>query len=308
MNIDLNLLPVFHKIYTEQNLTKAASSLGLTQSAVSQALGRLRLHFEDELFFRISKGMEPTAKSHKIAPYISAALTSAEQAFYAVKDFDPRTSEEVFEIGMADIDVVFLGSKLMHYFQKKAPKIHLKLVPIESDNYLELLDRGVINIAINYIETSLPKRFATATLFYDEFVVLSKKIHPKIKKKLTLNDYLCASHLRVNWGGYEKNVIDPIISRNREKRKFALTVNHILGVPFVVKETDLLATVPLTLMEHHKEIKGLRIHDFPVKAPSFAVSLIWLQRIKGNKAYEWIVEEIKKVCGKINIDRNQIIR
>ena len=306
INIDLNLLLVFDKIYAAQNLTKAAYSLGLTQSAVSQALGRLRFHFEDELFYRVSKGMEPTEKAHTIAPYIAAALNSAEKAFFAVKKFDPSVSEQVFKIGMDDIDMVFLAPIFVNYFQKKAPNIQLKIVRIESENYLELMDKGEIDIAIYYIEKKLPKRFSTTTLFHDKLVVISKNKNPHINKKLTLNNFLYLPHLSVPLGGLEKKIIDPIFSRKGIKRNVALTVNHMLGVPMVVKETNLIATVVSNLMNYCKDIEGLKIHNFPTKTPLIPISLICHQRINGNKAYEWIVDEIKEVCRNIHMDGNKI--
>ena len=75
----------------------------------------------------------------------------------------------------------------------------------------------------------------------------------------------------------------------------------------MVKQTDLIATVPLTLMEYYKDLKGLDVYNFPVKTPSVPVSLIWHQRVQGNAAYEWMIREIKEICGKITIDRKQIL-
>jgi DNA-binding transcriptional LysR family regulator len=306
MNIDLNLFLVFNKIYAEQNLTKAASSLGLTQSAVSQALGRLRHHFDDELFYRGSQGMEPTEKAHAIAPYVSASLNSAEKAFFAVKGFDPRVSDQVFKIGMIDVDVVFLGPMLVNYFQKKAPKIQLKIVPVEPENYIELMDKEEINIAISCVGKKLPKRFSTAFLFHDELVVISKSKHSRSSKNLTLNEFLYSPHLSVSLGEIEKKFIDPLFSRKGIKRKVALNVEHMLGAPIVVKETDLIATVFLTLLRYCTDMKGLSVYKFPVKIPSIPISLVWHQRINGNRAYEWFVGEVKKVCGKINLDEKNL--
>ena len=305
MNIDLNLLAVFQAIYRERKLTQAATVLGLTQSAVSQALGRLRVHFGDELFFRIPSGVEPTARAHRVAIHTAAALNAAEQALQVVKGFDPKTSDECLSIGMSDIDVVFLGPKLINYFQSHSPNIQLKIIPIEPENYVEKLDRGEIHIAINVVGKTLPKRFSTATLFSDEFVIISREHHPDIKNTLTLKTVLRLAHIRVE--KYDKDSIEPLFAQKGVTRKVAFIVNHILGVPFVVKQTNLIATVPLSLMDYYKDLKGLDVHNFPVKTPSVPVSLIWHQRIQGNEAYEWMIREIKKVCGKINIDRKQIL-
>ena len=305
MNIDLNLLSVFQAIYRERKLTQAATTLGLTQSAVSQALGRLRLHFGDELFFRIPSGVEPTARAHRVAIHTAAALNAAEQALQVVKGFDPKVSNECMSIGMSDIDVVFLGPKLVNHFQSQAPNIQLKIIPIEPENYVEQLDRGEIHIAINVVENKLPKRFSTATLFSDEFVVISREHHPRIKTTLTLKEFLRLPQVKIE--KYDKECVEPLFAQKGVTRKVAFIVNHILGVPFVVKQTDLIATVPLALMEYYKDLKGLEVYNFPVKTPSVPVSLIWHHRIQGNEAYEWMIREIKEICTKINMGRKQIL-
>ncbi|MEQ8780739.1 MAG: LysR family transcriptional regulator [Roseibium album] len=300
INMDLNLLSIFNAIYTEKNITKAGKSLGLTQSAVSQALGRLRLHFEDELFFRVSKGMEPTEKAHMIAPYISDALNSAEEAFFVTKEFDPMVSNQVFKIGMADIDTVFLGPILVNHFQKKAPNVQLKIIQVDSEKYLELMDKGEIEIAIHWFEKDLPKRFSSTVVFHDDLVVISRNNNPNLSKKPTLADFLDAPHLRAPMGNIEERYIDPLFSREQMRRRVALTVNHMLGVPILVKETNLVATVFLTLMNYCKDLKGLEIHDFPVDVPSIPISLIWHQKFDGNQACKWIIQEIQELCRTID--------
>ena len=307
MNLDLNLLVVFQAIYRERQLTQAATTIGLTQSAVSQALGRLRVHFRDELFVRIPGGMEPTARAHSIAVHIAAALQAAEQALQVVKGFDPKVSDECFLIGLLDIDVVFLGPKLINHFQTHAPNIQFNIISIERDSYVERLDRGDIHLAINLIENKLPKRFSTARLFSDELVVISKSNHPRIKNRLTLKEFLKLSHVKVDWMPHEKEAIEPLFVQNGVTRKVPITLKQVLGVPFVVKQTDLIATVPLTLMDYYKDLKGLAVYNFPGNVSPVHLSLIWHQRIQGNQAYEWMIREIQEVCGKINMDRKQIL-
>ena len=303
MNFDLNLLTVFDKIYTTRNLTKAAETLGLTQSAVSQALGRLRLHFEDELFFRVPNGMEPTARAHGIAIHTTAALNSAEQAFQVVKEFDPRVSDESFNIGLLDIDVVFLGPKLVNHFQN-ALQIFNSRLSLSGLQYMwnNSIKERCISPSISLKKGCL-NVFSTSMLFDDEHVVISKTKHPHIKKTLPLNEFLLLPQVGVDWFGYDKKYVDPIFSRKGVKRKIAITVNEILGVPFVVKQTHLIATVPLTLMEYYADLKGLEMYPCPFKIPSCSLSLIWHQRINGNQAYEWIIKQIQEVCGKMTINR-----
>ncbi len=308
MDLDLNFFVVFQTIYRERQLTQAATKLGLTQSAVSQALGKLRIHFRDELFVRVPGGMEPTARAHSIAVHIAASLEAAEQALQVSKGFDPKVSDECFQIGLLDIDVVFLGPKLINHFQIYAPNIRFNIISIDRDSYLERLDCGDIHLAINLIGTKLPKRFSTVRLFPDELVVLSKANHPCIKNRLTLKEYLTLTHVKVDWLPYEKSKIEPLFTQHGVTRNVGLTLKQVLGVPFVVKQTDLIGTVPLTLMHYYKDLKGLAVYDFPGNDFPVDISLIWHQRMQGNQAYEWMIEQITAVCGMMVTDRKNILK
>ncbi len=96
MGLDLNLLIVFQSIYRGRRLTQTATTLGLTQSAVSQALSKLCVHFREKLFVRVPGRMEPTARAHSIAVHIAAVLQSTEQALHVAKGFAPKASMNVF--------------------------------------------------------------------------------------------------------------------------------------------------------------------------------------------------------------------
>ena len=108
-NIDLNLLTIFQAIYSDGQVVKAAATLGLTQPAVSHALGRLRNLFNDPLFVRSRSGMDPTPRAHEISDQVSQILINIRQVVSGDSQFDPATSKRELKIGMLDYGMT-------HYF------------------------------------------------------------------------------------------------------------------------------------------------------------------------------------------------
>ena len=104
--VDLNLLIVFETLMHERSVTRAAEKLFLGQPAISAALSRLRNLFDDPLFVRTGRSMEPSARAVEIFALLSPALDSISTAVSRAAEFDPATSTAVFRIGLSD-DVEF---------------------------------------------------------------------------------------------------------------------------------------------------------------------------------------------------------
>ena len=131
---------------------------------------------------------------------------------------------------MSDIDVVFLGPKLVNHFQSHAPNIQLKMVPIEPENYVERLDRGEIHIAINVVgENSCPSGFRRRRFFRMNLSSYRREHHPRIKNTLTLKGFFRLSHVKVE--KYDQETIEPIFAQKGVTRKVAFIVNHHSGSP-----------------------------------------------------------------------------
>src|SRR5262245_43297166 len=111
-NLDLNLLRVFDAVFEEGGVTRAGARLGLTQSAISHALNRLRYMLGDELFLRRSKGMQPTARARVIGPQVRMALEQLQSAL-ATEDFEPAVSERQFTFAAAPYVCALLTPSLV---------------------------------------------------------------------------------------------------------------------------------------------------------------------------------------------------
>ena len=126
--LDLNLLRVFDALLDERSVTRAGDRLRLSQSAVSHALGRLRLTLDDELFVRRSTGMEPTPRALEIGPALHTALLQMQTAL-APAGFDPATTERRFTISAGPYGCAVLMPLVVHTLQEQAPGSTLHIAP-----------------------------------------------------------------------------------------------------------------------------------------------------------------------------------
>jgi Bacterial regulatory helix-turn-helix protein, lysR family len=138
--LDLNLLRIFEALMAERHITRAAARLGLTQSAASNALGRLRAAFEDDLFQRTPTGMEPTALARELAGPVGAALDAVRAAVALNRPFDPAHAEESFTLGMSDYAEFVLAPPLIAALRARAPGVSVVVRHVDREVVTALLD------------------------------------------------------------------------------------------------------------------------------------------------------------------------
>ncbi|CAN5167034.1 LysR family transcriptional regulator [soil metagenome] len=181
-NLDLNLLRVFDALLEEQSATRAGSKLGLTQSAVSHALGRLRLSLGDELFVRGPSGLQATPRAVEIGGAIRAALKLLETAVLASR-FDPMTDQRVFNLSASAYLCSVLMPGVVRRVQAEAPGVKLRIRGIEGA-LAEDLDRGKLDLVIGGFEHVAP-RFVYTPLLTETGVWVIRADHPAAQGELT---------------------------------------------------------------------------------------------------------------------------
>lgn len=191
--INLNLLKVFSVLMREQHVSDAAKRLHLTQSAISNSLQQLREIFQDELLVRGPKKMLPTKKALLLAPRIDQALSQLEESLFHTDEFNYRTSERIFNLGMTDSAEYIILPKLYEQLKNLAPNVSLKILNY-NDFSTENFENKKIELYIG-LEKKVPKQLIAERLFSDNSVCVAHASHPIFKKPLTLTRYLRAEHL-----------------------------------------------------------------------------------------------------------------
>lgn len=290
--IDLNLLHIFDAVMTERHVTRAAEKLNMTQSAVSNALNRLRVLFADQLFTKIPKGVQPTVKAMMLWPEIHQALQTLHNTIIPCQ-FDAQNSQHSYRLAMADITALSIAPKLFNALHEQSPLAKMFFVPHDPAETGRRLMRGELDFAI-VVEPPRNSTIQITPLWSDRFILAVRKGHSIIKKNLSLDDFCSAEHLMINEpGSYDTiNIIDDALDQLKIKREIFLSVNHFAVAIDLLKKTDLVAVLPKHFAEMYEDLVILEI---PIELPKIVVYLCSHQRHVNSSQHIWFKNLIKNL-------------
>lgn len=291
MPVDLNLLALFDVLMAERSVTGAARKLHLTQSAVSHALGRLRRQLNDPLLVRGPGGMEPTPLALSMAGRLRPLLEELEGVIGAQASFDPATAERLFSIGLSDYVAFVLMPGLVARLRAKAPGVRLLVRNASRATGCGLVESGEVDLAVGHFPDP-PKRLVLEKLFDKGFVCAARRGHPAFADGLTAASYGACDHVNVSLGGETAGYIDKVLEQAGIRRRVVVTAGHFLMTPFLLEQSDLVATEPVHLLEPLAERFGLVLAPPPVPLPSFDVSLLWRRGNQGDAGLAWLRRQI----------------
>ena len=297
MSFDLNLLRVLDALLAEESVTGAARKLGLSQSAVSHSLSRLRDHFDDPLFVRSPRGMVPTARAERMATSVQVALRAANTLLDDTEVFDPETTRRSFSIATTDMFGMAVLPALIGQLSAEAPGLDLSTRPT-SDGPLEALESGSLDLAIG-VFSNAPASLRRRKLYVDSFVSMVRKDHPTIGETMTLDQFCAVSHGLVAPNGRPGSIVDHALAEIGRSRRVALKVPSFLLAPIVAAQTDLLWTVPRTLSGMLGSYLPLRLVEPPIKLPTFSISQIWHERSQSDPAHAYLRQTLARLAQKI---------
>jgi DNA-binding transcriptional LysR family regulator len=285
--VDLNLLVVLDALLTEQNVTRAAARIGLSQPAMSSALGRLRDMFGDQLLSRAPSGMIPTERAMNLAGPVRQILREVEAALGPVSDFKPGVSKRTFKIATVDYAEFVLLPALLRELAKTAPLIDIEIWPLSDSYPEEALRSGQLDLAIGFAYR-VPQRLRKQTLFEDRFLCAVRSRHPSVRQRLTLSQYIALPHVLISQRGSVAGVVDHALEVKGMKRRVAVTVPHFLIAPFVVSQSDYIITLAARVATTFAELLPLRLLKPPIELPAITVAMVWHERAEHDPAQQWL--------------------
>lgn len=298
MNInstDLNLLNVFHALARELSTTKAARSLGLSQPAVSHALARLRVMFNDPLFVRASRGLTPTSKAMEIMGPVEHILRETEVLLQGVS-FDPAQEERVFKISTTDYFEVVALPKILKKISKVAPGMKIITRPTQGELQKEELERGQLDLAIAGYFGELPEGYYQQLVFKDNFVCVGRKGNPYLKGELTINKYASAKHILISPQGDMKARSALALKKVKLEQNFQAGLSSFTAPGWIISESDLLLTCPEKLADSYGKYLPVVKAKLPMHLDGIKVVQVWHARHHHDKAHAWLRSLIKECC------------
>lgn len=285
--IDLNLLVVLRALLTERHVTRAAARVGLSQSATSHALARLRELYADPLLVRSGRTLALTPRAARLLPALERGLGELEGAVAGEPEFDPATARRMFTLGISDYLQALVMGPLLRRLAVRAPGVDLCVVVFP--NLRELLDTGAIDLAVSVPSSEL-RGASHQPLFDESFVCMVRRGHPHIKRAPSLELYLAQRHLVIAPTGTPGSLIDTVLAQRGLERRIALRVTNFLIAPVVVCETDLINTMPARLARHLAKTYPLRLWPPPLELPTFEYGMYWHPRLEHDPAQRWLRE------------------
>ena len=294
--VDLNLLIHLDVLLREQNVTKAASHLGITQPAMSNGLKRLRLLFKDPLLVRTSEGMAATELALELKPAVREILFNIEKVIQPDRGFD-LDSSRVFRIMASDYAESTLIPDVLSAVRQRAPNVTLDILT-PSDVSFEDVEQGRVDMAINRFET-LPQSFHQKTIWNDTFSCLMN-VDNEIANNFTLQHYLAASHIWVSKTGFGVGVgmnpkdvqrlgwVDEALNEIGEKRKISVFTRHYQVAMLLAQQNDLIATLPSKAARLTRDNPKLVAKEPPFAIPAFDLKMAWSPLLHHNAGHKWL--------------------
>jgi DNA-binding transcriptional LysR family regulator len=284
----LNLLLVFHHLLREKRVSAVATVLGMSQPAVSSALGRLRASLGDALFLRTQGGMVPTPYALQLAEPVATALDGLQQALQVRASFDPATSERRFTLAMTDVGEMYFLPVLMDALAQSAPSVTLKVVAVTSASLGEDMATGRTDLALGLLP-QLQAGFFQQALFRQPYVCLMREGHPLAQsEELTLPDFAAASHVRVIAAGTGHGRVDEALERQGLQRRIRLTVPHYVALGDVLSHSDLIATVPERFAQRVIRPFALTTRALPLAVDGSVIHQFWHARLHKDPGHQWL--------------------
>lgn len=300
-NINLNLLKALDALLSEQNVSRAADRVGITQSGMSITLAQLRDIYQDDLLVRGTQGrmlLTPFAK--RLIQPVREALQQAEAVFEGHLPFQARTANRTFHIGMSDYIAFVILPELMRELTRVAPGI--KIVH-HGLNYLDSLspfEEQNLDVVIGDFKT-VPRSLKVTKLFTDQGVIVADKNHPAFRSgKLTTEKLVEYPQVFVALEGYpEINFIADIIKKMGHEVNIRLMTPHTLIALQALPGTDLMTNTVEKLAKPFLKSLGLVMRETPYRLEKYDARLYWHTRDQNDEGHSWFRGILKKIASQL---------
>lgn len=306
--VDLNLLVVFEALIAERHVGRAAKRLKVGQPAVSHALARLRRVFEDPLFVRNPKGVEPTGRTLALAPQISDLLDRARAVFAAEPRFDPARPHR-FTIGQTDGSIPVLIN-LVEHLRASAPKVRLDVRRVDADGVVQAIDRQELDLAF----AAIPSERRIARIIRDpalhvHYVGLARRGHPLFRTSRSAEEFAALPHVAISPRA-ESSYTDRLFAEVGIRRNVVLTIPHFLAAPLIVARTDLVTVIDAAIARLYMSDTRLAVFKLPKELRTIAVDMLSARARRDEAALGWLREQClavaRKLAGRVHSDKRRI--
>ena len=292
--LDLNLLPALDALLRRRNVTRAAADVGMSQPAMSRALGRLRDLQNDPLLVRTRSGYALTPHAQAIQPLLGSALRGLRDLFRR-ETFDPAIERRVVRLAASDAQTVLLLPGVMARLAREAPGIDLRVEGYSADLPARL-DSGALDLAFALSSTPLPPGTHSEVVGEDVLALVLRRGHPAAGRRWSLADYGSHQHVGVALLGDGQSEIDALLAAAGVSRRIALVTPHFMAALAAVAATDMVTTLSAALARRFAEPLGLVLLDTPLPETRLVLTLVSSHVRAADPLLAWLRAVVREVA------------
>ncbi|MDA8135233.1 MAG: LysR family transcriptional regulator [Desulfobacteraceae bacterium] len=294
-NLDLNLLKTLHVLLEELNVGRAALRLSLSQSAVSHALSKLRIHFNDPLLIKIKDGMAPTALAQELKIPLSGIMEQIRDLTHE-EEIDPAVEKMTFRISASDYGAGIILPRLMEKMSVSAPHCSIDC-SLVSDHLEHDLRLGRIDLAFGGYKPF--DHYSYETLFDDRYVGVVRSGHPLLDREIQKETITAFPHAYIAVSANTRRKDELYKSLGINSGHVLLREPYFLAAPLIVEKSDLILIMPEMGAKVMARIIDVTLFDLPTEIRTFPFIQVWHRRRDNDKMHQWFRSEVKDVCSNI---------
>jgi DNA-binding transcriptional LysR family regulator len=293
-SLDLNLLVALDALLQEESVSRGGLKIGLSQPAMSHALGKLRGLFTDPLLVRMGGRMQLTLRAQSLRPAVRHALERVHEVFVS-DSFVAASSTRTFRVFMSDYASNLLLPPLLKAVRRSAPGVRIEIhpwrgVPPESP------ENGRIPDVVVACQTRELPGYYRQRLFTDRDICVMHAGHGLYGKEFNLATFLEAPHVAVAAEEFSADPVDTWLQELGRPRRVAVTVPHYIEALHLVAQTDLIAVIPERLVRAYSSVLNLVMKMVPLDVGTFSEYLLHSGRTHSDPGCTWLRELIRSVC------------
>lgn len=289
-NLDLGLLGTLEALLAEQNVTRAARRLNLSQPALSARLARLREAFGDPLLIPAQRGMVLTQRAVELQQPLHEALEGIRRVVGDGTPADPVTMQATLVIAASDYVQYALLARFSVALRAEAPMVRIAWRALDVLALATQLERGEVDLALAAPEHA-PAAMRQCRLYDEDYVVIARQGHPAVQSRLGLDAFCALDHVVVSpQGGGFTGPADAALEAVGRRRTVALSTSGFLIVPEIVSQSDMIALIPRRIAGGWSD--RVQVLEPPLAIPRFIIASVWHDRTTNHPAQSWLRERL----------------
>lgn len=294
-SVDLNLITIFDAVMQEQNITRAAQSLGMSQPAVSNAVSRLKVMFNDELFVRNGRGIKPTQRARQLFGPIRQAIQLIKNEL-PTSVFVPESSTRVFRLAICSPSDIRFAPQILNTITQVAPHLSLLLETELVHDISRKLRYREVDFVIDYSQFN-EMGFCSTEICNDELVVVVSQNHPRIGDSISAKELQSEGHAVLKHNGEMHGYSETLYRDGRYTASYqGVSLSNIL---YVVSQSELIAIAPRWMIETGSYGKNVKVLALPQSLSNNHVSafLSWHASAEKDTGHLWFRDQLLSICG-----------